>query len=152
MRLEENQIASTRIKLDPSKAQAEPIFYCGTLFFISCRGYDFTDEHHRRMAYFTFLDSWGMITPAGASISQDVWEKSQFHLPFRLSFELDRFSGLASERVIQAPFAPYDHHNIYMKFKSPTTKVIRVCVFYRVVRRLQINQARDSFLSHSLDQ
>ena len=40
------------------------------------------------MSYFAFLDAWGMFTERGAIISQEVWEKSFFVLPFRLSFEV----------------------------------------------------------------
>ena len=82
----------------------------------------------------------------------DTWLNSSFSLPFKTSFELGSYSGLAAERIKQKPIGANDKYNLYLKFSKATTYVIRVVVFYRVQRYIQINHQRNVFKSHELEQ
>ena len=98
------------------------------------------------------LEASGKLSPKGADISMDTWLTSSFHLPFKTSFELESYSGLAAERIKQQPIGANDKYSLYLKFAQATTYVIRVIVFYRVQRYIQINSQRNVFKSHELEQ
>ena len=56
------------------------------------QGYNFLDADHSEMSYYVFLDSLGLFRTEGLPISQTTWLESQFMLPFKTTFETDRFS------------------------------------------------------------
>ena len=115
-------------------------------------GFNFTTENHKRMSYWQFLHSMGLLRREGTPISYDVWLKSSFFLVFKTSFELENYSGMAHDRIFQTPYGANQPYNLYIRFKTPTTHVLRATVLYRVPRTLQINSLREGFLSHGLEQ
>ena len=120
--------------------------------FLLLSGFNFTSENHKRMSYWQFLHSMGLLRREGTPISFDVWQKSSFFLIFKTSFELENYSGLVHDRIIQTPYGANQPYNLYIRFKTPTTHVLRATVLYRVPRTLQINSLREGFLSHGLEQ
>ena len=98
------------------------------------------------------LETSNKLNQDGADLGMETWLKSSFHLPFKTSFELGNYSGLAAERIKQRPIGVNDKYNLYLKFSKATTYVIRVVVFYRVQRYIQINHQRNVFKSHELEQ
>ena len=82
----------------------------------------------------------------------DVWLKSAFMLNFKTSFELDRFSQSANERIFQSPLTANGPTSIYVRFAAPLTEVLRMTVVYRCPRQVQLDSTRDCFLSHTIDQ
>ena len=98
------------------------------------------------------LETSNKLTPNGSDISLESWLGSSFHLPFKTSFELGSYSGLAAERIKQQPIGVNDKYSLYLKFSKATEYVIRVIVFYRVQRYIQISHQRNVFKSHELEQ
>ena len=116
------------------------------------QGYNFLDRDHQEMSYYVFLDALGLFRSEGSPISQNTWLESQFMLPFKTTFETDRFSSTAGDRVLQHPITNSSPTSLYVRFAKPTTYVVRVTCFYKCLRRLQINSSREAFLSHVIDQ
>lgn len=99
------------------------------------------------------LETTNKLTPSnGSDLTLDSWLKSSFHLPFKTSFELESFDGAIGDRVQQSPINPNGKYSLYLKFSKATTYVIRVVVFYRVQRYIQINHLKNVFKSHELEQ
>ena len=115
-------------------------------------GYNLSDEAHQQMSYFVLLDSLGLFRKDGTPIKIKTWLNSQFFLAFKTSFENDRFSSAAADRILQRSMTTNSPTNLYVRFEVPTTYVVRITLFYRCLRRLQINHAREAFLSHVLEQ
>ena len=131
--------------------------YCVSFFFLgntpsSCPGYDFTSEEGKRCSYLYFLDSTKKLNQEGSDIDMNTWLTSSFFLPFRTTFEIDSLSGGLSERVQQNPVNSNGKYSLYLKFSEATTYVLRIICVYRCQRYLQINNTRNCFKSHELEQ
>ena len=113
-------------------------------------GYAFMNDSQKKYAYFTFLDSFNAFNENGSPISEEIFHSDFFALPFRLSFEIDRFRN--TTRITQKPFNAGQPLSLFIRFKEPTTKTLRVLCFYRCVRRFQLDSARLGYLSHTTDQ
>ena len=98
------------------------------------------------------LETCGKISPLGTDLSLDTWMDSSFFMVFKTTFEIDSYGGLAGERIKQQPIGQNSKYNLYLKFATATQYVIRVVVFYRVQRYIQINHLRNVFKSHELEQ
>lgn len=98
------------------------------------------------------LESCDKLSRLGADLDMETWLSSSFFLPFKTTFELNSYSGVTGERIQQKPIGQNDKYNLYLKFSAATTYVIRIVVFYRVQRYIQINAERSVFKSHELEQ
>ena len=115
-------------------------------------GYNLVDESHQEMSYFVLLDSLGLIRNSGSPITMQTWLNSQFFLAYKTSFEHDRFSSAVSDRLLQSPMPSNSPTTLYVRFQNATTYVVRILLFFRCLRRLQLNHSREGFLSHVLEQ
>ena len=116
-----------------------------------CSGYNLETDEKRLFSYHAMLEQTDQLNQDGSVISYDNWLKSSFFLPFKTSFEIDQFKGVASERISQNP-ACSSKYQLYLKFREPTSYVIRVTAVYTVHRQIQFNANRNCFKSHELEQ
>ena len=113
-------------------------------------GFAFTNDSQKKYAYYTFLDAFNCFNEKGSPISEEIFHSDFFALPFRLSFEIDRFKN--ATKITQRPFNAGQPLNLFIRFKEPTTKTLRVLCFYRCIRRFQLDSARLGYMSHTTDQ
>ena len=83
----------------------------------------------------------GKINELGCDLPLEVWLDSSFILPFKISPELADYGPDMSERILQRSIVPHgSKYSLFMQFKRPTSKVIRVTVIYKQARILAIDR------------
>ena len=69
---------------------------------------------------------------------------SSFMLPFKVSSQLETYGPDLSERILQRAIVPHGaKYMLYMAFKNPTEKVLRVTVVYKQARILAIDRYKN---------
>ena len=77
----------------------------------------------------------------GCDLPMATWLHSSFVLPFKISPELASYGPDVSERILQRAIVPHgSKYSLFMQFKNPTRKVLRVTVIYKQSRILAIDR------------
>ena len=115
-------------------------------------GYDFSTPQGLKASYWYVLSQLGKLDNA-KELPFEHWSKDRFLLPFCLSAETQYGTGPALLNKIQPKsISPSNQFSLYLKFDSPTTKVLRVVLIYSQQRALSIEHDRTTFRSYEVDQ
>ena len=132
---------------------------CSNVFFVllvignrtsDLVGFNYSDDEKTKYSYLEIISNLGLLRDSGCPLSLDVYKDSFFMLYFKTTFEIDKFRD--DSRTFQTPINPHSPATLYLRFKRPLQKVLRVTILYRVHRQFQLTSSREAFLSHTLDQ
>ena len=152
-----------------------------TIFFYFDKGYSFKTDKHIRASFLTLLDTIGKISEQGNDLTKDRWLDSSFFLgkknyllypkifntpkyfnkisflfftAFRLNASTgeNQYSGDLAERLIHAPTLGSGKASLFLKFKKPTTYVIRVTVLYRQAGSFILDAEKKCWKNYDIDQ
>ena len=118
-------------------------------------GYDFSTDASKKASYFYVLHQFGKFNKDGSgSLPYDLWLKDKFLLPFCLSANNNVGGANANlmNKTQPRSISPSNDFSIYVKFRNPTSGVLRLTVVYSQLRALAIEHDRTTFKGYEAEQ